>query len=67
MKVVGVCSILFILGTIYCMFWHEQLTALTGWDNAWIGMAGVVAAGTIGLCRFLLSRQEKQRARPRDE
>ncbi len=60
MKVVGVCSILFILGTIYCMFWHEQLTALTGWENAWIGMAVVVAIGTIGLCKYLLSRQGQQ-------
>jgi len=66
MKIIGVCSILFILGTIYCMAWHEQLAALTGWENAWIGMAVVVAAGTIGLCKFLLSRQERQRA-ARDE
>jgi len=58
MRVVGVCSLLFILGTTYCMFWHEQLTALTGWKNAWIGMVVVVAGGTIGLGKVRLSRQK---------
>jgi hypothetical protein len=66
MRTVGLCSLLFITGVLYCMAWHEQLTDLTGWDNAWIGMAGIVAAGTIGLCRVLLLRQERQRA-ARDE
>jgi cell division protein FtsW (lipid II flippase) len=60
MRVVGLCSILFILGTLYCMAWHEQLAAITGWENAWIGAAVLVAGGTIALGRALLSRQSQQ-------
>lgn len=67
MKVVGVCSIFFILGTIYCMAWHEQLTALTGWDNTWIGLSVIIAASSIALCKFLLSRGVSSEVRGDDE
>lgn len=59
MKIVGLCSILFIVGTIYCMFWHEQLTAMTGWENAWIGASVLVAIGSVYLCKTLLARQSR--------
>jgi hypothetical protein len=60
MKVVGLCSILFILGTLYCMAWHEQLAAITGWENAWIGVAVLVAGGAMALGKTLLSRQAQR-------
>jgi hypothetical protein len=60
MKSVGLCSTLFIVGTIYCMFWHEQLSAITGWENAWIGASALVATGSIYLCKTLLARQAKR-------
>jgi hypothetical protein len=60
LKAVGISSFFFITGTIYCMAWHEQLTALTGWENAWIGASGVVLVGSIVLCRALLARQSRK-------
>ncbi len=67
MKIVGLCSILSIVGTIYCMFWHEQLTAMTGWGNTWIGASVLVAIGSVYLCKTLLKRQSKVRDSDIDE
>ena len=60
MRIVGSCSILFILGTLYCMAWHEQLAAVTGWKDAWIGVAALIAGGTMALGKTLLSRQAQK-------
>lgn len=55
MKIVAISSFFFILGTIYCMAWHDQLTAITGWKNAWICGTILVSIGAIGCgkCSYL--------------
>jgi hypothetical protein len=60
MRIVGSCSILFVLGTLYCMAWHEQLAAATGWEDAWIGVAALIAGGVMALGKTLLSRQAQK-------
>jgi hypothetical protein len=58
-RVVGLCAMIFTAGTMYCMFWHEQLTVLFGWQHAWIGASVLVALGSAYLCRTLLASRRK--------
>lgn len=55
-KILGLCSTIFVLGTGYCMSWHKELTAVFGWKNAWIAASGLVALGAGWLYRWLLLR-----------
>ncbi len=59
-RVVGLCAMVFTAGTMYSMAWHEQLTALFGWQQAWMGASVLVAIGSIYLCRRLLLKQSAQ-------
>ena len=60
-KFIALCSILFVLGTNYAMLWHEQLTALTKWKDAWVGASCLIAGGCIVLFRVLIGGAAKQR------
>ena len=53
MRVASLCVLLFITGTMYCMFWREQLTSISGWNHAWIAGSVLVAIGSICLWRSL--------------
>ncbi|AFL89234.1 hypothetical protein Terro_3002 [Terriglobus roseus DSM 18391] len=57
LKIIARYSILLILGIMYCMSWHEQLSALTGWANAWIGAAIILTAVIFAGCKATLSRR----------
>ena len=56
-KTIGLSAMVFTAGVLYCMAWHEQLAALFGWQDAWIGASIIVAIGSIVLCKVLLARK----------
>lgn len=56
MRVVWRYSLFFILGTIYCMAWHDVLAFALHWNDAWILLASLLAAACIALCKRALER-----------
>jgi hypothetical protein len=60
MRTVWLCSVGFIIGTLYCIAWQDKLAAAVGWKDAWIGAAVLLAVGAVYLCRVLLTRLAKE-------
>ena len=57
MKTVLLCTMLFMTGFGYSLFWQDKLAWLIGWHDAWKAIIAVFAVGSIYLCRRLLLKQ----------
>ena len=56
MRVVWRYSLFFVLGSLYSMAWHDVLSLTLHWNGAWLGVVGLLAAGSIALCRRALEK-----------
>ena len=57
MKTVLLCTMLFMTGFGYSVFWQDKLAWLFGWQEVWKAVVVVFAVGSIYLCRRLLLKQ----------
>jgi hypothetical protein len=60
MKTVLICTILFMAGFGYSVFWQDKLAWLFGWQEAWKAIVAAFAVGSIYLCRRLLLKQSAE-------
>jgi hypothetical protein len=60
MKIVWRCVLLFVIGGLYCIAWHDKLASLLVWKDAWVGLATVFAVGSVDRGRELLRKQSEQ-------
>ena len=56
MKMVLLCTILFMTVFGYSVFWQDKLAEISGWKDVWKAVVGVGAVGAVCLCRVLLAR-----------
>src|ERR1700751_2938199 len=58
-RIVWAYSVVFIVGSISCMAWHDVLTETLGWQGAWIGAMCILACLCVIFCgRSLATRRD---------
>lgn len=56
-KIVWICAIAFNVGLLNCIAWHDVIAKAFGWQRAWILLVCLIAAGTVYMGRFMMSKQ----------
>jgi hypothetical protein len=56
MRIVWRYSFFFILGTGYCMAWHDVMASVLRWNGAWLVAVGLLTSVCIVLCRRALEK-----------
>jgi len=56
MRIIWRYSFVFILGTIYCMAWHDVMASVLRWHGAWFVATGLLASMCIVLSRRALEK-----------
>ena len=56
MRIVWRYSFVFILGTLYCIAWHDVIASVVRWDSAWLVAAGLLASVCIAFCRRAIEK-----------